>query len=181
MDKVIQVKDKSFRMSLPEKDILEQVKRVAADINRDYAGKNPLFLGILNGSFMYAADLMKEITIPCQISFVKLASYEGTVSTGKIREVIGLSESIQGRDIIIIEDIVETGYTMQRALETLGTRGPASVKISALFCKPENLKVDLGDAMKYVAMDIPDGFIVGYGLDYDGYGRNLRDIYTVID
>lgn len=167
-------------MTLPEKDILKEVKRVAAEINRDYAGRNPLFLGILNGSFMYASDLLKEITIPCQISFVKLASYEGTVSTGVIREVIGLNESIKGRDIIIIEDIVDTGYTMQRALETLGTREPASVRISALLCKPSNLKVDLSEALKYVALDIPDDFIVGYGLDYDGYGRNYRDIYTIV-
>ncbi len=176
----IQVKDKTFTMTLPEKDILKEVRRVAAEINRDYAGKNPLFLGILNGSFMYASDLLKEITIPCQISFVKLASYEGTVSTGVIREVIGLNESIKGRDIIIIEDIVDTGYTMQRALETLGTREPASVRISALLCKPANLKVDLSESLKYVALNIPDDFIVGYGLDYDGYGRNYRDIYTIV-
>lgn len=181
MSNTIQVKDKTFTMTLPEKDILKEVKRVASEINRDYAGKNPLFLGILNGSFMYAADLMKEIDIPCTISFVKLASYEGTVTTGVIREVIGLNESIKDRDVIIIEDIVDTGYTMQRAIETLGTREPASVKISALLCKPANLKVDLGDALKYVALNIPDDFIVGYGLDYDGYGRNYRDIYTIVE
>lgn len=180
MNKTIQVKDKTFTMTLPEKDILEQVRRVASEINRDYAGKNPLFLGILNGSFMYAADLMKEISIPCQISFVKLASYEGTVTTGVIREVIGLNESIKGRDVIIIEDIVDTGLTMQRALETLGTREPASVKISALLAKPTKMKVDLSDSLKYVALSIPDDFIVGYGLDYDGYGRNYRDIYTIV-
>lgn len=179
--KTIQVKDKKFSLSLPEEEILKEVRRVASEINRDYAGKNPLFLGILNGSFMYAADLMKEITVPCQISFVKLASYEGTVTTGVIREVIGLSESIKGRDVIIIEDIVDTGFTMQRAIETLGTREPASVAISALLCKPAKLKVNLGDALKYVALDIPDDFIVGYGLDYDGYGRNYRDIYTIVN
>lgn len=177
---IIQVKDKQFSLTLKEEDILKEVKRVAAEINRDYAGKDPLFLGILNGSFMYASDLMKEINIPCKISFVKLASYEGTVSTGKIKEVIGLNESIKGRDIIIIEDIVDTGCTMQQALENLALREPASVRISALLCKPAKLKVDLGDALKYVALNIPDDFIVGYGLDYDGYGRNYRDIYTIV-
>lgn len=177
----IQIKDKKFIKTLPEKDILAQVKRVASEINRDYEGKDPLFLGILNGSFMFAADLLKEITIPCKISFVKLASYEGTVSTGIIREVIGLNESIKGRDVIIIEDIVETGYTMERALETLGTREPNSVKICALLAKPANMKVDLSDSLKYVALNIPDDFIVGYGLDYDGYGRNFKDIYTIVE
>lgn len=181
MSDTIQVKGKTFSRTLCEQDILKEVKRVASEINRDYAGKNPLFLGILNGSFMYAADLLKEIDIPCNISFVKLASYEGTVTTGVIREVIGLTEPIKDRDVIIIEDIVDTGFTMQRALETLGTREPASVKITCLLNKPTKMKVDLGDALKYVALTIPDDFIVGYGLDFDGFGRNYRDIYTIVE
>jgi len=175
----IQVQDKKFRISIPEKQILEAVKRVAAEINRDYEGKNPLLLGVLNGSFMFASDLMKEITIPCNISFVKMASYEGTTTTGKIREIIGINESLEGRHVIIVEDIVDTGYTMKRAVETLGTRNPASVQICSLLCKPANLKVDLD--LKYIALDIPKDFIVGYGLDYDGFGRNYRDIYQIVE
>ena len=122
---------------------------------------------------------MREITIPCEISFVKLASYEGTTSTGKITEVIGINEDLQGRTIVIVEDIVDTGLTMQRMVETLGTRNPESIHICSLLVKPEKLKVELD--IEYAAMNIPNDFIVGYGLDYDQQGRNLRDIYTVID
>ncbi|MBO4499929.1 MAG: hypoxanthine phosphoribosyltransferase [Bacteroidaceae bacterium] len=179
--RTIQIKDKVFHLCLSEKAIIDEVKRVAADINRDYEGKQPLFLCILNGSFMFASDLLKEITIPCQVSFVKFASYQGTASTGVIREVMGLNESIKGRDVIVVEDIIDTGFTMQRSLEILGTHEPASLKICSLLCKPSKLKVDLGDSLRYVALNIPDDFIVGYGLDYDGYGRNYRDIYCIID
>lgn len=142
-------------------------------------GKNPLFLAVLNGSFIFAADLMRMITIPCEISFVKLASYQGTMSTGKIKEVIGINEDISGRDIIIVEDIVESGLTMKRMLESLGTRNPASIHICTLLLKPEKLKVDLD--IEYAAMEIPNDFIVGYGLDYNQQGRNLRDIYTLVE
>lgn len=174
----IQVKDKMFAPFLKEEQILKEVKRVAQEINKDYEGKNPLFLCILNGSFMFAADLIKEISIPCNVSFVKLASYEGVVTTGKIREVMGINESLKDRHVIIVEDIVDTGLTMKNALESLGTREPASLSICTLLCKPGKLKVDLD--LKYVAMNIPDDFIVGYGLDYDGYGRNSRDIYKIV-
>ena len=153
--------------------------RVADEINRDLAGSNPLFLSVLNGSFMFTADLMKHITIPCEISFIKLASYQGVTSTGTIKEVIGINEDLVGRTVVIVEDIVDTGLTMQRLLETLGTRGIKEVYIASLLVKPEKLKVDLD--IKYVAMRIPNDFIVGYGLDYDGYGRNYPDIYTVVD
>lgn len=175
----IQIKDKQFTVSIKEQDILKEVVRVANEINRDLAGKNPLFLSVLNGSFMFTSDLMKHITIPCEISFVKLASYQGVASTGVIKEVIGLNEDITGRTIVIVEDIVDTGFTMQRLLETLGTRSPESIHIASLLVKPEKLKVDLD--IEYVAMNIPNDFIVGYGLDYDGFGRNYPDIYTVID
>ena len=141
-------------------------------------GKNPLFLAVLNGSFVFAADLFRFITIPSEISFVKLASYEGTISTGKIKEVIGLNEDISGRDVIIVEDIVDTGSTMKRMLETLGTRNPRSLHICTLLLKPGKLSVPLN--VEYVAMEIPNDFIVGYGLDYDQQGRNLRDIYTLV-
>ena len=175
----IQIKDKKFTVSIPEADILREVERVAGEINRDLADKNPLFLSVLNGSFMFTADLMKRITIPCEVSFVKLASYQGIASTGKVKEVIGVNEDLTGRTIVIVEDIIDTGLTMQRLLETLGTRRPKEIHIATLLVKPEKLKVNLD--IEYVAMHIPNDFIVGYGLDYDGLGRNYKDIYTVIN
>ena len=175
----IKIKGKEFAVSIPEEKILKEVERLAAQISRDLEGKNPLFLGILNGSFMFAADLFRRITIPAEISFVKLASYEGTASTGVIKEVIGLSESVSGRNIVVVEDIVDTGCTMQKLLENLGTRSPESIHVCTLLLKPEKLKVDLN--VEYVALEIPNDFIVGYGLDYDGYGRNPKDIYTVVE
>ena len=175
----IQIKDKKFAISITEEQILKEVDRVAAEINRDLKDKNPLFLSVLNGSFMFTADLMKRITIPCEISFVKLASYQGISSTGKITEVIGVNEDISGRCVVIVEDIVDTGLTMQRLLETLGTRNPKEIHIASLLVKPEKLQVPLN--IKYAGMNIPNDFIVGYGLDYDGLGRNYKDIYTVIN
>lgn len=175
----IHIKDKKFAISITEEQILKEVDRVAEEINRDLKDKNPLFLSVLNGSFMFTADLMKRITIPCEISFVKLASYQGISSTGKITEVIGVNEDISGRCVVIVEDIVDTGLTMQRLLETLGTRNPKEIHIASLLVKPEKLQVPLN--IKYAAMNIPNDFIVGYGLDYDGLGRNYKDIYTVIN
>lgn len=173
----VRIKDKIFETSIPEKEIKSRVKAVAEQINKDMAGKNPLLLAVLNGSFIFAADLMREITIPCEISFVKLASYQGTTSTGKIKEVIGINEDLTGRTIIIVEDIVESGLTMRRMIESLGTRNPESVHICTLLLKPEKLKVDLD--IEYVAFRIPNDFILGYGLDYDQQGRQLKDIYTL--
>ena len=175
----IKIKDKVFSVSIPEVAIQKEVVRVANEINSDLKDENPLFVSVLNGSFMFTADLMRNINIPCQISFIKLASYQGTASTGIIKEVMGLSEDITGRTVVIVEDIVDTGLTMQRLLETLGTRNPKEIRIATLLVKPEKLKVALD--IKYVAMHIPNDFIVGYGLDYDGYGRNYRDIYTVVE
>ena len=173
----VQVNDKTFRISIPEADIKKRVKAVAEQINHDMDGKNPLLLGVLNGAFIFAADLMREITIPCEISFVKLASYQGTTSTGKVTEVLGINEDLTGRHVIIVEDIVDTGLTMKRMVETLGTRNPASVSICALMVKPDKLQVELD--LKYVAMRIPNEFIVGYGLDYNQAGRGLKDIYVL--
>ena len=175
----VTIKDKTFRTSIPEAEILNRVQAVADRINHDMAGKNPLLLAVLNGSFIFAADLMRRITIPCEISFVKLASYQGTTSTGKVTEVIGINEDLTGRTIIIVEDIVESGLTMKRMIETLGTRNPESVHICTLLLKPKELKVDLD--IEYVAIEIPSDFILGYGLDYDQQGRNLRDIYTLVE
>jgi len=177
--KTIKIKDKEFSVSIPEEDILKQVKRVAGEINRDLKDKNPIFLSVLNGAFMFAADLMKNIDISCEISFVKLASYEGLTSSGTVKEVIGINEDLTGRTVVVVEDIVDTGFTMERLLEQIGTRNPAEIHIATLLVKPDKLKVDLN--LEYVAMSIPNDFIVGYGLDYDGLGRNFKDIYTVVD
>ena len=158
---------------------MERVKAVAERINTDMADKNPLLLAMLNGSFVFAADLMREITVPCEISFVKMSSYQGTSSTGKVKQLLGLNEDIKGRTVIIVEDIVESGLTLKTLLETLKEKEPADVQICTLLFKPDCLQVPLD--IKYVAMEIPNDFILGYGLDYDQQGRNLRDIYTVVE
>ena len=170
----IQIKDKRFTPFIPEERILKEVARVASEINRDLEGTNPLFLSVLNGAFMFAADLMRNLTIPSEISFVKLASY-----TGKVKELVGLNDDIEGRTVVIVEDIVDTGVTMKHLLETLQARKPKEIRIATLLLKPDKLKVELD--IHYVAMRIPNDFIVGYGLDYDGLGRNYRDIYTVME
>lgn len=174
----IKVKEKQFAISIPEAEILTAVQRVADAINHDLEGKEPLFLSVLNGAFMFTADLMKRITIPCEVSFIKLSSYEGTSSTGQVRQLMGLNQCIKGRTVVIVEDIVDTGLTMQKLLELLEAQEPAEVHIATLLLKPDKLKVPLH--IEYAAMQIPNDFIVGYGLDYDGFGRNYKDIYTVV-
>ena len=176
---IIRIKDKTFKTSITEAEIKARIKALAQQINKDMEGKTPLFLGVLNGAFIFAADLMREMTIPCEISFVKLASYQGTTSTGKIKEVLGINEDLSGRHVIIVEDIVDTGQTMKRMIESLGTRNPASIHICTLFFKPDKLREELD--IDYVAFRIPDDFIVGYGLDYDHQGRELKDIYTIVE
>ena len=175
----IQIKDKSFTTFIAEDQILKEVSRVADEINRDLAGTEPLFLSVLNGSFMFTADLMKRINFPCDISFVKLASYQGTSSSGKVKELVGLNENIEGRTVVIVEDIIDTGFTMKGLVETLRSKNPKDIRIATLLVKPDKLQVKLD--IDYVAMNIPNDFIVGYGLDYDGKGRNYRDIYTVVN
>lgn len=176
---VVKIKDKTFKTSIPEAEILEKVKVVADRLNQDYEGKTPVFLAVLNGSFIFAADLMRMITIPSEISFVKYASYEGTSSTGSMKTLMGLNGDIKGRHIVIVEDIVDSGFTMQHMIEDLKKQEPASIEICSLLVKPGNLKVDL--KINYAVMEIPNDFIVGYGLDYDQEGRNLRDIYTIVE
>jgi hypoxanthine phosphoribosyltransferase len=175
----VKIKDKTFRVSMPEATIKSRIKELAQQMSRDLEGRNPLFLAVLNGSFIFAADLMREMTIPCEISFVKLASYQGTTSTGKVHEVIGINEDLKGRTVVIVEDIVESGQTMKRMVEQLGTRSPESVSICTLFFKPEKLVTDVH--LDYVAFEIPNDFIVGYGLDYDQQGRGLKDIYSLVE
>lgn len=178
MSKVIQVKDLKFAVSYSEEQIQAEVKRVAAEINRDYAGQEPVFLAVLNGSFIFAADLLREVTLPCEVSFVRLASYQGVSTTGEIREVIGLNMDITGRPVIILEDIVDTGLTMAHMIDTLKRHNPGSIDICTLLLKPGKLQVDLD--IRYYCLQIPNDFIVGYGLDYDGFGRNTKEIYTLV-
>ena len=177
-NKTIQVLDKTFAVSISAEELEKEVKRVASEINRDFAGSQPVFLSVLNGSFIFAADLMREVELPCEISFVKLASYQGTNTTGNIREVIGLNVDITGRPVIIVEDIVDTGLTMAHMLETLKRQNPASIDICTLLLKPTKLQVKLD--VRYCCKQIPDDFVVGYGLDYNGFGRNTKDVYTII-
>ena len=177
--KQVKVNGKTFGISIPEAEIKKRVKALAEQISHDMEGKNPLFLGVLNGAFIFAADLMREMTIPCEVSFVKLASYQGTTSTGKVSEVLGINEDLTGRHVIIVEDVVDTGLTMKRMIETLGTRNPASVSVCTLLVKPEKLQVEID--LKYVAFEIPNEFILGYGLDFDQAARGLKDIYTLVN
>lgn len=176
---IVTVKDKQFSLSISAQRLQERVAEVAAQISSDLAGKNPLFLAVLNGSFMYAADLMRNITIPCEVAFVRFSSYEGMESTGKVKEVMGLTENIAGRTVVVVEDIIDSGLTMQQLLSDLRKKNPAEIRVASLLVKPDNVEVDLDIA--YTCFEIPNDFIVGYGLDYDGYGRNLPAIYTVMD
>jgi hypoxanthine phosphoribosyltransferase len=174
----VRLGDKVFVPYLPEDKIAAAVKSVAQKINSDYTGKSPLFLVVLNGSFLFAADLLRAIDSDgCEVSFVKFSSYAGTESTGKVKELIGLNERLDGRDVIIVEDIVDTGNTIVQMMDDLLKRNPASVRIAALLFKPEAYKKHI--KIDYVGMEIPNAFIVGYGLDYDGLGRNLKDIYVI--
>jgi hypoxanthine phosphoribosyltransferase len=176
--KEVQLHDKRFSVSIGADEIDNAVKKVADRINADYQGKNPLFLVVLNGAFMFASDLLKKITIDCEISFVKLSSYSGTKSTHIVRELIGLDEALTDRNVIVVEDIIDTGITMENTIQKLMNLQAADVKIATLLYKPKSFKKDY--SIDYIGMEIPNGFIVGYGLDYDGLGRNLPDIYKVI-
>jgi hypoxanthine phosphoribosyltransferase len=171
------VLDKKFRPFLSAEVLNERIKELATQINKDYIGKNPIFIGILNGSFMFASDLYKNITLPSTISFIKLVSYKGTTSTGTVITSIGLEEDLTDKDVILIEDIVDTGKTMKEFVATLHKQSPASIQICTLLHKPEALQHPLD--LKYVGFEIPNKFVVGYGLDYDGFGRNSQEIFQL--
>jgi hypoxanthine phosphoribosyltransferase len=175
----IKVHDKTFVPYLPEALILEKVKELAAEINKDYAGKKPLFIAILNGSFMFTADLFKELTIDAEICFIKLASYKGTKSTGQVLTAIGLDTDITNRHIVILEDIIDTGKTMNEFLPQLHNQQPASLKIAVLLHKPDATVFPIN--IDYCCFSIPNKFVLGYGLDYDGLGRNIRELYQLSD
>lgn len=177
--KEIQLLDKRFRISIPSDEIQHAIQRLAKQINDDLRDKNPLMVCILNGSFMFSADLLKLIDFPCQISFVKFASYDGVSTTGTVKQLIGFNEELKNRTIVILEDIVDTGITIENSVAQLKVLGAKEVIIATLLYKDEaytkNIKLD------YIGLSIPNEFIVGYGLDYKGYGRNFPDIYKVIE
>lgn len=179
MGKIIKVRDKEFSLFIKFEEIDTAIAKVASGINKDLKGLEPLFLVILNGAFMFAADLFKKIDIDCEISFVKLASYTGTQTTSKVKELIGLNENIKGRTIVIVEDIVDTGITMESLINQLQEREVKEVRIATLLFKPDAFIKDYN--IDYIGMEIPNDFIVGYGLDYDGHARNYKDIYKIIE
>lgn len=180
MPETIKLHDRTFRVMIPAEKIDEAVSAVAARINADYADKEtPLFVGVLNGSFMFMSDLIKKIEFQNELSFVKLASYAGTESTGEVKTLLGLNGSIEGRHVIVVEDIVDTGGSIEQMIRDLEARRPASVAVCTLFFKPASYRKPY--PIRYRAMEIGNEFIVGYGLDYDQLGRSLKDIYVVTE
>ena len=175
---VIQVNGKDFEPYLTAAQIDKEIKRLGASLNLDYEGKRPLFIAILNGSFMFASDLFKELTIEAEISFIKLASYKGTKSTGRVITSIGLDESLKDRHVVILEDIVDTGKTLSEFLPQLADHQPASLKIASLLHKPAAQIHPL--TIDYVGFSVPNKFLLGFGLDFDGLGRNLKEIYKLV-
>lgn len=177
--KTVQIKDKKFSISITADEILKAVDALAEKINSEMQGANPLFIAVLNGSFMFASDLFKKLSIPCEISFVKLSSYQGTQTTENVKTLIGLNDKVNGRHVVVLEDIVDTGHTLEDILETLNSYKPHTLRIATLLFKPNAYKKSIH--LDYVGIEIPNDFIVGYGLDYDGYGRNLADIYKIVE
>ena len=178
MDKV-KILDKEFKLFISEEQIKEAVKEMACRMNKELKGQKIFFIGILNGCFMFAADLVRNLDLDCTITFLKLASYQGTSSTGKVKRLIGLNEDIEGQTVVVLEDIVDTGVTLDFIQKQLKGYEPAEIKLATLLYKPEACRQDV--ALDYVGFEIPDDFVVGYGLDYNGYGRNLNQIYSLID
>ncbi|MEQ8927413.1 MAG: hypoxanthine phosphoribosyltransferase [Fulvivirga sp.] len=173
------IKDKKFVKYITQEEISKKVRSLARKVNTDYKDKRPLFIAILNGSFMFASDLLKEVKIDCEISFVKVASYEEMESSGNVKQLIGLNENIFKKDVVILEDIIDTGRTITKIQDEFHSLGAASVEVITLLQKPKSK--DAGVELKYVGFDIPDKFVVGYGLDYDGLGRNTKDIFQLKD
>ncbi len=174
----VKVLDKTFEISIHQDKILERVKTLAQQMDEDLAGKDVMFLGILNGAFMFAADLYKTITIPAPITFLKVASYDGTTSSGKVKRLIGINEDIANKTVVIIEDIVDTGITLEQIIKQLKGYDPAEILVSTLLFKPDSYQKNI--PLDYVGFEIPPDFIVGYGLDYNGLGRNLPHIYKLV-
>lgn len=176
---IIQVLDKQFQPYISKEQLAARISELAAEINRDYAGKRPIFLAILNGSFMFAADLFRQLTIEAEICFIKLASYKGTKSTGQVITSIGLDENLNSRHVIVVEDIVDTGKTLHEFLPQLHNQQPASLKIASLLHKPDALQYP-EIQIEYLGFSVPNKFLLGFGLDYDGLARNLDEIYQLV-
>lgn len=174
---MITIHDKTFSPFISRDRIESRIAELSTQINTDYEGRNPLFLVVLNGAFLFASELVKNIPLTCEITFVRLSSYTQTESTGKVRQIIGLEEKLTDRDVIIIEDIVDTGLTMHQLLQQIQALGPRTIEIATLLHKPEAIKKRV--ALRYVGFEIPNRFVVGYGLDYDGAGRNLDALYVL--
>lgn len=177
---IIQVKDKQFKLFIPQSDISGEINRLAGELEADLKEKNPVFICVLTGAFMFATELIKRFNGDCEVVFTRLKSYRGTSSSGNVEEIQGIAEDIEGRDVVIIEDIIESGTTVAYLLNKLQQKNPASIKVASLFFKPHALKYQ---AIKpdYVAFEIENDFIVGYGLDYENQGRNLTDVYVVVN
>lgn len=175
----ILVKDKIFSPFITAAEIDKAVCKVAVSMEKDLAGKNPLFLIVLNGAFMFASDLIKKLNFPCELSFIKLSSYSGMNTSNKVRELIGLNEDLSGRTVVVIEDIIDTGITLGDLMETIKSKNAVEVKLAALLFKPKAFRKSY--PIDYIGLEIPNDFIVGYGLDYDGYGRNYPDIYKIVE
>ncbi len=171
--------DKTFKISIQAEEIQKKVKKLAEQLNEELKGKDVLFIGILNGAFMFAADLYRHIEVESQITFLKLASYQGDSSTGKVKRLIGLNQDIKDKTVIVLEDIVDTGITMDSIIKQLKGYEPAEIRFATLLFKPEAYKKEF--SIDYKCFEIPNDFIIGYGLDYNGYGRNLASIYTVVE
>ena len=178
MPQTISLGDKSFRPYISETAIQHAIKQIGDKINEDYKDKCPVIIPVLNGSFMFASDLVKQLSCQCEISFIKASSYKGTASTGQLTSLIGINEGLSGRDVIILEDIIDTGHTLAKIIPSLKELQPASVRVATLLFKPLALKADI--TIDYIGIEIANEFIVGYGLDYNGLGRNLKEIYQVI-
>lgn len=177
--KTIKVRDKEFSISITAEEIQKTVSKIAEKINKDLQGKVPLFIVVLNGAFIFASDLFKKINIDCEVTFVKLSSYVGTETTSTVRELIGLDKAIKGRSVVIVEDIIDTGITMEYTIRKLKHFEAADVRIATLLFKPDAFQKDF--KIDYLGMEIPNDFIVGYGLDYDGFARNYPDIYKIME
>lgn len=174
--KTITVGDRTFELMIENDQINKRTSLLGVQLNQDYQDRCPIFIGVLNGSFLFMADLLKEMEIPCEVGFIRVSSYKGTESSGEIKEAFGLPDHLQGRDIILVEDIVDTGFTLKYILEKVNLQQPASVRVCTLLYKPAAIQVPLKE-LEYIGFEIPNEFVVGYGLDYDGLGRNLKDIY----
>jgi hypoxanthine phosphoribosyltransferase len=175
----VEVHEKHFEPFIPEEKIQIEVSRLAEEMNRDLADKDPIFLGILNGAFMFASDLYKQLTFPCQITFLKLASYSGTQSTGTVKQLIGINRDLKDRVVVVLEDIVDTGVTLETIIRQLSGYQPAEIRVATFLHKPDATVTEV--KLDYVGIQIPNDFILGYGLDYDGYGRNFKEIYRLVD